>query len=353
MSIKRLDKEDYVFLPEFRDHDEVIKIEDSEVGLLGFVGIHKKLSGIPALGATRLWKYKTEEEALRDALRLSRLMSYKSAMAGLPYTGGKAALVWNEKIEENREAFFRSYAKHIEEIAGQFVTGTDMGVSNTDVDVMQKETSHVIGRGVDPGYFTAVGVYNGIEVCLEECFKNTEIKDRSFAIQGLGKTGIGLVNLLSEQGAKLFVTDIDQSVIESVKNLYPDVVVVSPDEIHKMDVDVFCPCASHSMVNEKTVKEFNCKIIAGSANNQLTSKEMGKVLYENNILYAPDYIINAGGIISVVDEFENGTHNADRIRRKLLVIKGSLRSVFDESSDNKEPPSSVADEIAQEIISKK
>lgn len=337
-------------LPEFDFHKLIIKLNDPRVGLRGFIAIHRQNPFYPALGATRYWKYSSEKDALRDALRLSRLMSYKSAVAGLPYTGAKAVLIRDDKIEDKREDFFRAYAREINKLNGRFVTGADVGVYDSDINILKQETNYVIGCNVNSGFFTALGVFNGIKICLEEVFKSPNFKSKSFAIQGLGKTGISLVKLLSQKGAKLIGTDIDDEKLTAAQQKYPDLKIVAPTEIHKQTVDVFCPCALHGVLNKKTVAELNCRIVAGSANNQLTHGDIGKMLHEKGILYAPDYVINAGGLIGVVDEFEYGMPNKERIRRKLLVIKDNLKLIFDESKKLNQPPHAVANAMAEKII---
>lgn len=335
---------------EYDRHTKVYKVEDKASGLKGFIAIHRQRSIFPALGATRLWEYKTEDDALNDALRLSRLMSYKAAMVGLPYTGGKAVLLKNNLKPEKREKFFRAYAKEIEKLAGKFVTGTDMGVANRDIIIMNKETKYVIGLGLDPAYYTAVGIVNGIQECLMKVYKNESIKGRSFAIQGLGKSGLCLARLLYKDAKEIFVTDINKDTVNKALKEMPKLKPVEPDEIYKQKVDVFSPCAMSRVVNDKTVKEFKCKIICGGANNQLDKKIVGHLLKDAGILYAPDYVVNAGGLLSVVDEFVYKKHNRARIKRKLETIRESLFTIFSESDRTGEPTNIVANKIAQELV---
>ncbi|MFA7653669.1 MAG: Glu/Leu/Phe/Val dehydrogenase dimerization domain-containing protein [Candidatus Magasanikbacteria bacterium] len=338
-------------LPEYDHHKLVVKVEDESVGLKGFIAIHCFNGAFPALGATRLWNYHFEEEALRDALRLSKLMTYKSVLAGLPYTGAKAALILNPKSQINREAMFRSYAKKVNELKGQFVTGTDVGVSNKDLDIMCTESSFMIGEGVDSGYFTAIAVLDGIKRALKDRFGTDDVSRRTFAIQGLGKTGYPLLKFLVKAGAeKIYVTDINPRKAWYAKIRFPHIKLINPVEIHCQAVDVFCPCAMSHSINEDSVSQLQCKIVAGSANNQLDSKETGELLFKKGILYAPDFVINAGGIISVVDQYENKTHSEERILEKLKKVGENLSKIFETSRQENKAPNFVATEIADKII---
>ncbi|MBU0546338.1 ThiF family adenylyltransferase [Patescibacteria group bacterium] len=343
----------FEFYTEFDDHDLVVEIDEPKAGLKGFIAIHRINENYPALGATRLWKYNCEEDALRDALRLSRLMSYKSAAAGLPYTGAKAALMADPAGLENRELFFRTYIEKVNELGGKFVTGTDVGLSDDDLKVMSDHSAFVIGYGVPAAYYTALSVLSGVKAGLREVFGNDDLSVRRFAIQGLGKTGFDLLKLLHSSGAKIFVADINETILERVKKEFPSILIVNQNDIHKQQVDVFCPCALSGSINNATIKELNCKIIAGAANNQLQDKKLGWELLERNILYAPDYICNAGGIISVVDQFENKIHDNDRILKKIDGLKKSLVSVFGEGKQKRQPTCMVADASFETIVSSK
>jgi leucine dehydrogenase len=230
-------------LPEFDNHKLVSFIHDPKTGLKGFIAIHRGGLNNPALGATRLWEYESETDALRDALRLSKLMSYKSALAGLKYGGAKAALMIPKGGIKNRKEFFNAYAQRINFLSGRFVTGTDVGVEDEDVREMRRETPYVIGAKVDPAYYTAIGVYNGIQAALKEKFGSEKISGRSFAIQGIGKVGMDVLKLLYKDTHKIFIADIDEKRAKLAKKLYPKVKIVPPLAIHKQEVDVFAPCA--------------------------------------------------------------------------------------------------------------
>jgi leucine dehydrogenase len=338
-------------LPEYDKHKLVVKVEDNSVGLCGYIAIHCLNGSYPALGATRLWNYRSEEDALRDALRLSKLMTYKSVLAGLPYTGAKAALILHPKSQSSREEMFRVYARKVNELGGKFVTGTDVGVSNKDLDIMCKESKYMIGEGVDSGYFTAVAAFDGIKRALKEVYGNDDIARRSFAIQGLGKTGYPLLKFLIKAGAeRIYVTDINPRKAWYAKIRFPFIKLVNAVEIHCQPVDVFCPCALSHSISEDSVSQLQCKVIAGSANNQLDRGETGKLIFKKGILYAPDFVINAGGLISVVDQYENKKHNEERVLQKLEKVGESLTKIFKTSREENRAPNIVATEIADKII---
>ena len=339
-------------LSEFNDHQRIIRLDEPNSGLRGFVAIHHRRGSMPCLGATRLWNYETEEEALQDALRLSYRMTYKSALAGLPYGGAKATLMVTEKGLANREELFCLYAQIIDRLDGIFVTGADVGVGQSDLNIMCQNSHFIIGGNVPSGYYTALGVLQGIQVVLEEIYDSSDISGRTFAIQGLGKTGFELFKLLYEEAEKIFVSDINKELLELVKKEYPNVVAVDSSDIHKQKVDVFCPCALSGVVNKKTISQLQCKAIVGAANNQLESNDIGQQLYDANILYAPDYIANSGGLISVADQYKNTTHDDKRIKNSLLKIKDVLGDIFSKSKRDKQSSDVVANQIAEDIFTK-
>ena len=337
-------------LREFDDHEKVIRLHNPSIGLTGFIAVHKRRGDNPCLGATRLWKYPSEEDALNDALRLSCLMTRKAALANLPYGGAKAVLMETPRLIANREKVFALYARIVEKLDGLFVTGSDVGVCDEDVQIMSRNSQYVIGANVPAGYYTALGVMKGIHAVLEGLYGNSNTEGRSFAIQGLGKTGFELFKLLSKSAKMIVVADMNKDVLTEVKKIRPDVKVVQPSKIHTKKVDIFCPCALSHSVNEKTLPELACKAVVGSANNQLESKEGGVLLHKRGILYAPDYVVNSGGLLSVVDQFKHKKHNDLRITGSLDSIHESVRKILTESRKNNLSPESVAEKIAQEII---
>ncbi|MFA6105410.1 MAG: Glu/Leu/Phe/Val dehydrogenase dimerization domain-containing protein [Patescibacteria group bacterium] len=333
--MKILDKS---YLEKFEEYDEnygVYLVEDESVGLKGYIAIHRLNNGFPSLGATRLWRYATDEEALRDALRLSKLMSYKSALAGMPFGGAKAALVLPKDGIKDRNKFFTTYAKQVNELNGKFVTGTDVGVSNDDLDILRKASQFIIGMGVNSGYYTAIGVKYCIESVLSSIFGTSEVKERSFAIQGIGKTGSELLRLLIKSNVKnIIISDIDDVKIKKILAEFPFLKVVGAEEIHKQEVDIFSPSALSGVLNEKSVSELKCRAVVGSANNQLASPEIAEKLNQLGILYVPDYLANSGGIVSVVDQYINENPNEERILNDLKKIPKSLDLILKKSKSS-------------------
>jgi leucine dehydrogenase len=339
---------------EFDNHSIVERVEDPEVGLNGFIAIHRISKDFPALGATRLWSYASEQDALRDALRLSKLMTYKSILAGLPYTGAKAVLIYSDKAQANRSELFARYSQKVNELSGKFITGTDVGVSNEDLEIMSKNSPYMIGQGVDSGYYTAIAVYNGIKLALKYVYGEPDVTKHSFAIQGLGKTGYPLLKFLMRDGAgKVYVSDINTRKLSRAKIDFPSVEVVDHMKLHSQPAEVFYPCALSNSINDNSINYLQGKIVAGSANNQLNKIEMGDILFAKKILYAPDYVINGGGLISVVDQFEHKKHVPDSILAKLQKVNESLEAIFSLSNKQNKPPSLVADEQAKKILIKR
>jgi len=297
-------------LPEFDNHESVSSFEDKASGLKGFIAIHRRNGDFPSFGATRFWHYDRPEEALKDALRLSQMMSYKAALAGLPYGGAKGVIISpspdNNSISPQKKAdILKAYANQVNYLGGRFITGTDVGITQEDLSIMAAHSPYMVGLHADPTKFTALGLFESIKICLQRVFGTNNIEGRSFAIQGIGKIGRAIAELLYQEGAKIFATDLKEKRLKELKRKLPRINLVAPSDIHKQKVDCFCPCALSGSLNKKTVPQLRCKIVAGGANNQLESNSIGRLLFERDILYAPDYLVNAGGLISVVDEYEN------------------------------------------------
>ena len=313
---------------EYDGHAFVYHLHDDDIGFDAYIAIHRQEEMQPALGGTRFWDYDSPDDAIEDVLRLSRLMTFKSLAAGLPYTGAKGVIMLPKNKTFNREKLFAQYASWVEKLTGKFVTGTDVGVTNDDLTCMESHTSHVIGHGVDSGYFTAIGLFFAIQKCLGERYGSEVIAGRSFSIQGLGKTGFPLVSFLYNAGARLYVSDIDEKKVSIVQSLYRDVTVVSAADIHKISVDVFCPCALSGVINFSSLEEFDCQIIVGAANNQLADNILSEQLHDRGILYEPDFLVNSGGMISVVDQFLHGVADERRILTRVARVPSVLSQVF-------------------------
>ncbi len=336
--------------PEFNQHRLVTFLHDDSAKLKGFIAIHRCGERIPSLGATRLWKYPTPEDALRDALRLSRMMSYKSAFARLPYGGAKAALMHPLKNSFDRTLFFKTYAARVNYLGGRFITGTDVGLTLRDLNVMRKESNYMIGAKSNPEKFTALGLFYAIQVCLKELFGNEVIAGKTFAIKGLGKVGFGLLKLLYREGAVIVASDINARLAKEIQKSYPHIRLVRSSEIHRENVDVYSPCALGNALTPHVVSELDCKIIVGGANNQLETLQAGDDIHKRGILYAPDYAVNAGGLISVVDEFERASHDPKRVTQRVKKIRKRLRAILTESKKKHMPAHRIADQMAEQII---
>jgi leucine dehydrogenase len=337
-------------LPEFDNHQLVNFIYDESTGLKGFITIHRGDKAHPSFGATRLWNYDSELEALKDALQLSKTMSYKAALAGLPYGGGKAVLLEVAGKRRQRKEMLKAYAERVNFLAGHFITGADVGLSRKDVQLLRRRSPYFVGLKNDPVELTALGVFFAIEVCLEELFGSERIRDHRFAIQGLGKVGLELLKLLYQKGGQVLVADIDPRPLAEAKRTFPEVKVIKPGEIHQQPVDVFSPCALSSSITSENISELRCRAIVGGANNQLESPEVGEALSKLDILYAPDYVVNAGGLIGVVDEFENSTIGRRRVKKRIGLIKETLRRILEKSKKEKKATNLVADEMAEGIL---
>lgn len=334
----------------FNRHNFVISIYDKSGKLAGFIAVHRGNHSIPSFGATRIWNYSSQVDALRDALRLSRIMSYKSALAGLGYGGAKAVLIDRSSTKSERRELIKTYTEKVNYLRGSFITGADVGVNKDDLEFMRSESKYIVGLNTDPVRFTMLGIYYALQECLYEVFGSESLEGRSFAIQGLGKTGYALLKLLYKDAKKIVVCDIDDKKIEFVKKQFPNVEVVPVDEIFKQRVDVYSPCALGNTFTMKNVSTLRCKIIVGSANNQLEKCEVGDLINKSGILYAPDYVVNAGGLIAVAEEYEHPQLSNNRISKRVLHIRETLKSIIKQSKRTKSATNRVADRMAEKIF---
>jgi leucine dehydrogenase len=338
-------------LPEFDDHELVGFISDTKTGLRGFVAVHNTNRG-PATGGTRYWQYTSEQEALKDALRLSRAMTYKCALADVPYGGGKAVIINTGRTPKNKE-FLKAYAKRINLLKGTFYTGEDVGVNQKDVDCLSKYSPYIIGSrnlAGDPGPWAALGVFNSLLTAFKEVFGSEDIHNRSIAIQGLGKVGFGLARLVHARGAKIVAADLKADVARAASRKLKNIKIVSPREIHKQKVDVYSPNALGAVINERSINEFHCSIICGGANNQLKSNYYGNALNRLGILYVPDYVANAGGLINVVAELDKRGYSKDRVLKKVIAIRKTVHKIIALSKEKGKPTNEIADELARKVF---
>lgn len=337
-------------LSDYDNHKLVCFLGDTKSGLEGYIAVHRKNPACPSFGATRIWQYETLGDGLKDALRLSKMMSYKAALAGLPCGGAKAVIVDRGNSNGNRKKLLKAYAESVNFLSGNFVTGTDVGLTHEDLKLLREQSPNFVGMNDDAVYYTALGLYHSIQTCLMEVFDNEEIEGKSFAIQGLGKIGSELLKMVYPSAGKIYVSDIDTERIKEIQKDYPKVMPVSPEQIHRQQVDVYCPCALSHSLNSKTISELRCRIIAGGANNQLESEEIGVLLYKLGILYAPDYVVNAGGLISVFDEYQNKKHDPKRVTNAVLKIKDTLDDILIRSYKQHKATNVVANDMAEKIF---
>jgi len=310
------------------DYEQVVLCQDETSGLKAIIAIHDTTLG-PALGGTRFWTYATEEEAIVDALRLSRGMTYKNAAAGLNLGGGKTVIMGDPKQDKSEE-MFRAFGRFVHSLNGRYITAEDVGTSVEDMTYIGMETPFVcgtIGEGGsgDPSPVTAFGVWHGIKASAYAKWGDASLKDKVIAVQGLGHVGSNLCRHLAEEGAKLIVTDINEKNLQQTVDLY-GAEVVKTDEIFSVDCDIFAPCALGAVINDNTLDLFKCEIIAGAANNVLKNPEHGDTLEKKGILYAPDFVINAGGVINVAEEL-NG-YNKEVAYMKAAKIYDNVLKVF-------------------------
>lgn len=329
-------------------HEQLAYFHNRDLNLRCIVAIHNTVLG-PALGGVRMWPYATEAEALKDALRFSRSMTYKAAIAGLNVGGGKAVLIGNPETGKS-EAMLRALGRFIGTLNGRFIAMEDVGTTADDMDTLQQETDSVIGAhggAGDPSEFTALGTLHGIRACLNRKYGHTNIGRASFAIQGAGGVGYHLAKLLRAEGAKVFVTDINEAPVEALVDEC-GVESVPMHQIYDVDAKVFAPCAMGGVINEDTVHRLKCAIVAGGANNQLESNECGTLLEKRGILYAPDYAINAGGLMNSALELQG--YDPDEARRRVEKIYSILTRVFEIAAQEKVPTWQAADLLAERRI---
>ncbi|MGB4171457.1 MAG: Glu/Leu/Phe/Val dehydrogenase dimerization domain-containing protein [bacterium] len=336
--------------------EQIIFKYDKTTGLKCIIAIHDTTLG-PALGGCRMWPYETEDEALTDAMRLAVGMTYKCAASDTNFGGGKSVII-GDPNKDKSEALFRAFGRFVQMLGGRYYTGTDMGTTGMDFVYASRESDCMTGLPEEFGGSgntalpTSYGVYKGMKAAAKVTFGSDSLKGLKVAIQGVGKVGQGVVDHLKEEGAQVIISDISEENINKVKEKYPDVEVVDPEGVYDVECDIFSPCARGGIINDDTIPRFKCKIIAGSANNQLLEPQHGEMLHERGILYAPDYVINAGGLIQVADELEykDASMRRERVLMKTEAIYDILLRIFTRSKEQNIPTSEVADRLAEERI---
>ena len=329
-------------------HEQLVLSNDSSAGYRGIVAIHSTVLG-PALGGTRFWNYASDEDAITDALRLARGMTYKNAVAGLNLGGGKSVIIGNNKATD-REMIFRAHGRFVESLGGRYITAEDVGTSTADMDFVHMETKNVTGlagRSGDPSPVTAHGVFRAIQASAKERWGSDDLSTKTISVQGAGHVGYYLAKELHEAGAKLVVTDIDAERVKAVVAEF-GARAVAPDDIYAVQADIFAPCALGAIVNDVTIPQLRCEIVAGAANNVLLEEKHGVALEEKGILYAPDYVANAGGVINVYSELAGWS--SARAFRKADEIYDTILKVFAIAKQDNIPTYVAADRLAEQRI---
>src|SRR6266498_1649257 len=329
-------------------HEQVMMCSDPSCGYRGVIAVHSTRLG-PALGGTRFWNYPTDEEAVTDALQLLRGMTYKNAVAGLHLGGGKSVIIGDNRTVD-RKPIFRAHGRFVESLGGRYITAEDVGTSTRDMDFVHLETDHVAGlasKSGDPSPVTAHGVLRAIQASAKERWGSDDLTGKTVALQGCGHVGQYLARELHAAGAKLIVTDIDP---ERAKRVAAETgaTIVKPDAIYGVKADIFAPCALGGIINDETIPQLQVEIIAGGANNQLAEERHGDMLEEKGLTYAPDYVINAGGLVNVNAELEGWT--LERARNKAGEIYDTILMVFDIANEEGMPSYKAADRLAERRI---
>ncbi len=333
------------------DHDQILFCSDNETGLKAIIAIHDTTLG-PALGGTRMWSYKNELEALNDVLRLSRGMTFKNAISDLALGGGKAVIIGDSKTMKS-EALFRRFGRFVNSLAGNYITAEDVGISPSDMVWVNKETDHVVGlpgKSGDPSPVTAFGTYMGIKACAKIRYGTDSLEGRKVLVEGVGHVGEYLVEHLRKEGAEVFVTDIHVDTVSRIVKTY-GVKGVELDAVYGLDMDIYAPCALGGTINDSTLSELKCGIVAGAANNQLGIEDQhGQALLDKGILYAPDFAINAGGVINCFSEVEG--LSSEWAMGKSEEIYNTIYNIVSRSEKERIPSHIIAMKMAKEKINK-
>ena len=332
-----------------REHEQLVFWQEPKLGYKGIIAIHDTSLG-PALGGTRFWSYESDRDAIVDALRLSRGMTYKAAVAGVNLGGGKSVIVGDNKTT-HREIVFRAHGRAVESLGGRYITAEDVGTSVDDMEYIRAETDHVVGvygGSGDPSPVTAFGTFNGIKAAAKHRYGDDTLEGKHVLVQGVGHVGYYLCEDLHAAGARLTVTDIDAERVRRVVDEF-GATAVATDAIYDVEADIFAPCALGAVINDETLPRLSVDIIAGAANNQLADSERhGEAVQERGILYAPDYVINAGGLINVYGELKGWS--PERSKRKAAEIYQTLCRIFERAEAEGLPTAEAADRIAEQRI---
>ncbi len=335
------------------DYEQLVICQDKESGLKAIIAIHDTTLG-PALGGTRMWTYDSEADAIEDALRLAKGMTYKNAAAGLNLGGGKTVIMGDPKKDKSEE-LFRAFGRYIQGLNGRYITAEDVGIDVADMDTVHEETDYVtgispaFGSSGDPSPVTAYGVYRAMKASAKEAYGSDSLEGKVVAVQGIGNVAYKMCRYLHEEGAELIVTDINEEVVQSAVEEF-GATAVGTEEIYSVDCDIYAPCALGATINDETIPQLKAKVICGSANNQLKENRHGDQIHEMGIVYAPDYVVNSGGVINVADELYG--YNQERAMAKVEKIYDNVMAVFDISRRDNIPTYMAADRMAEERIEK-
>lgn len=335
------------------NHEQVVFCHDQATGLKAIIGIHNTVLG-PALGGTRMWNYASEKDALTDVLRLSRGMTYKAAITGLNLGGGKAVIIGDASTMKT-EAFLRRFGKFVESLNGKYITAEDVNMKTRDMEYIGMETSHVtglpesMGGGGDPSPVTAYGTYLGMKATAKKVFGSDSLTGKKIGVQGVGQVGMYLVEHLTKENAEVYITDINQEKLKQVSSNY-GAKVVGMDEIYDIDMDIYSPCALGATLNDNTINRLKCQVVAGAANNQLEDEHRhGYMLIDKGITYAPDFLINAGGLINVYEE-HLGAYNRDRAYNTAEKIYDTCLSILNVAENKGISTQEAAIQLAEKRI---
>ncbi|PIC73779.1 amino acid dehydrogenase [Sporosarcina sp. P17b] len=338
---------------EDHDYEQLVLCYDKTSGLKAVIAIHDTTLG-PALGGARMWTYASEDAAIEDALRLAKGMTYKNAAAGLNLGGGKTVIIGDPKTDKNDE-LFRALGRYIEGLNGRYITAEDVGTTEYDMDMIYLETNFVTGissgegTSGNPSPVTALGIYKGMKAAAKEAFGDDSLEGKTIAVQGVGNVAYTMCEYLHAEGAKLIVTDINEAAIQRAVDAF-GATAVAPDDIYSQEADIFAPCALGAVINDETIPQLKVKVVAGSANNQLKEPEHGDRLHEMGIVYAPDYVINSGGVINVADELIG--YNKARALKRVEGIYDTILKIFAISKRDGIPSYQAADRLAEERIAR-
>lgn len=352
--IKKTQKSSIFKRLEEMGHEQVVFCHDEHTGLKAIIGVHNTVLG-PALGGTRMWHYESEQEALVDVLRLSRGMTFKAAISGLNLGGGKAVIIGD--VSQKNEAFLRRFGRFVDSLGGRYLTAEDVNMSTRDMEYIHMETDFVtglpesMGGSGDPSPVTAFGTYMGMKAMAKKAYGSDSLENKKVLVQGVGHVGMYLVEDLVKEGAKVMISDISEDKLRKISSEF-GATVVPNDEIFDVDMDIYAPCALGATLNDNTIPRLKCQIIAGAANNQLADEEKhGYMLMDKGIIYAPDFVINAGGLINVYKE-HLGNYNRERAYRTAEKIYDTCLSIQHVSEEKNISPQEAAIELAIKRIEK-